>query len=86
MPGDHVSRLPPVLGPNVLRETLPADRRCVCACGAVTCFVQAYLYLMRQSYGTGQSIVVDGGAVLVYIASGREREKTHTLRYRHDVG
>jgi NAD(P)-dependent dehydrogenase (short-subunit alcohol dehydrogenase family) len=26
---------------------------------------QAYLYLMRQSYGTGQVLVVDGGAVLV---------------------
>ena len=26
---------------------------------------QAYLYLMRQSYSTGQVIVVDGGAVLV---------------------
>ncbi|MDB5110892.1 MAG: family oxidoreductase [Mucilaginibacter sp.] len=26
---------------------------------------QAYLYLMRQQYGTGQMIVVDGGTVLV---------------------
>jgi NAD(P)-dependent dehydrogenase (short-subunit alcohol dehydrogenase family) len=26
---------------------------------------QAYLYLMRQSYSTGQVIIVDGGAVLV---------------------
>jgi NAD(P)-dependent dehydrogenase (short-subunit alcohol dehydrogenase family) len=26
---------------------------------------QAYLYLMRQSYSTGQVLVVDGGAVLV---------------------
>jgi NAD(P)-dependent dehydrogenase (short-subunit alcohol dehydrogenase family) len=26
---------------------------------------EAYLYLMRQSYGTGQVIVVDGGAMLV---------------------
>jgi NAD(P)-dependent dehydrogenase (short-subunit alcohol dehydrogenase family) len=26
---------------------------------------QAYLYLMRQTYGTGQVLVVDGGAVLV---------------------
>jgi NAD(P)-dependent dehydrogenase (short-subunit alcohol dehydrogenase family) len=26
---------------------------------------QTYLYLMRQSYGTGQSIVVDGGGLLV---------------------
>jgi hypothetical protein len=31
MPGDHVSRLPPVLGPPILREALPADGlgRCV---------------------------------------------------------
>ena len=26
---------------------------------------EANLYLMRQSYGTGQVLVVDGGAVLV---------------------
>ena len=26
---------------------------------------QAYLYLIKQTYGTGQSIVVDGGGVLV---------------------
>ena len=26
---------------------------------------EAYLYLMRQTYGTGQVLVVDGGAVLV---------------------
>jgi NAD(P)-dependent dehydrogenase (short-subunit alcohol dehydrogenase family) len=26
---------------------------------------QAYLYLMRQTYSTGQVLVVDGGAVLV---------------------
>jgi NAD(P)-dependent dehydrogenase (short-subunit alcohol dehydrogenase family) len=26
---------------------------------------EAYLYLMRQSYGTGQVIVVDGGGTLV---------------------
>ena len=26
---------------------------------------QAYLYLMREGYSTGQVIVVDGGAVLV---------------------
>jgi NAD(P)-dependent dehydrogenase (short-subunit alcohol dehydrogenase family) len=26
---------------------------------------EAYLYLMRQSYGTGQVLVVDGGAILV---------------------
>jgi len=27
--------------------------------------IEAYLYLMRQSYGTGQVLVVDGGALLV---------------------
>jgi NAD(P)-dependent dehydrogenase (short-subunit alcohol dehydrogenase family) len=26
---------------------------------------EAYLYLMRQGYATGQVVVVDGGAVLV---------------------
>lgn len=26
---------------------------------------EAYVYCMRQSYGTGQSIVVDGGGLLV---------------------
>lgn len=26
---------------------------------------EAYLYLMRQTYGTGQTLVVDGGGVLV---------------------
>ena len=26
---------------------------------------QAYLYLMRQTYGTGQVLAVDGGSVLV---------------------
>jgi NAD(P)-dependent dehydrogenase (short-subunit alcohol dehydrogenase family) len=26
---------------------------------------QAYIYLMREGYSTGQVIVVDGGAVLV---------------------
>jgi NAD(P)-dependent dehydrogenase (short-subunit alcohol dehydrogenase family) len=26
---------------------------------------ETYRYLMRQSYGTGQVLVVDGGAVLV---------------------
>jgi NAD(P)-dependent dehydrogenase (short-subunit alcohol dehydrogenase family) len=26
---------------------------------------EAYLYLMRQTYGTGQVLVVDGGSVLV---------------------
>jgi len=33
--------------------------------GEVEEIAEAYLYLMRQSYGTGQVLVVDGGAVLV---------------------
>jgi hypothetical protein len=28
-------------------------------------FFGAYIYLMRQIYGTGQALVVGGGAVLV---------------------
>jgi NAD(P)-dependent dehydrogenase (short-subunit alcohol dehydrogenase family) len=42
-----------------------ADRLPVRHVGDVTEIAQAYLYLMRQSYSTGQVIVVDGGAVLV---------------------
>ena len=26
---------------------------------------EAYLYLMRQAYGTGETLVVDGGGALV---------------------
>ena len=33
--------------------------------GAAAEIAEAYLYLMRQTYGTGQVVVVDGGAVLV---------------------
>ena len=33
--------------------------------GAAEDIAQAFLYLMKQSFGTGQSLVVDGGAVLV---------------------
>ncbi|UOQ51186.1 SDR family oxidoreductase [Hymenobacter cellulosivorans] len=33
--------------------------------GEATDIAQTYLYLMQQRYGTGQSIVVDGGNVLV---------------------
>ena len=33
--------------------------------GDATEIAQAYLYLMRQTYSTGQVLVVDGGAVLV---------------------
>lgn len=33
--------------------------------GEVDEIAEAYIYLMRQSYGTGQVLVVDGGAVLV---------------------
>lgn len=42
-----------------------ADRLPVKHVGDAAEIAQAYLYLMRQSYGTGQVLVVDGGAVLV---------------------
>jgi NAD(P)-dependent dehydrogenase (short-subunit alcohol dehydrogenase family) len=42
-----------------------ADKLPVKHVGTAEEIAQAYLYLMRQSYGTGQVIVVDGGAVLV---------------------
>jgi NAD(P)-dependent dehydrogenase (short-subunit alcohol dehydrogenase family) len=41
-------------------EKLPVGR-----VGEADDLAQAYLYLMRQGYSTGQVIVVDGGAVLV---------------------
>ena len=43
-----------------MAETLPVRH-----VGDATEIAQAYLYLMRQSYSTGQVLVVDGGAVLV---------------------
>lgn len=42
-----------------------AERLPVQHVGEVDEIAEAYLYLMRQSYGTGQVLVVDGGAVLV---------------------
>jgi NAD(P)-dependent dehydrogenase (short-subunit alcohol dehydrogenase family) len=42
-----------------------ADRLPVRHVGDAAEIAQAYLYLMRQSYSTGQVLVVDGGAVLV---------------------
>ena len=42
-----------------------AERLPVGHVGEVEEIAQAYLYLMRQSYSTGQVLVVDGGAVLV---------------------
>jgi NAD(P)-dependent dehydrogenase (short-subunit alcohol dehydrogenase family) len=50
------------------RETLyqqMADKLPVGHVGDAAEIAQAYLYLMRQSYSTGQVIVVDGGSVLV---------------------
>jgi NAD(P)-dependent dehydrogenase (short-subunit alcohol dehydrogenase family) len=41
------------------------DRLPVSHVGEATEIAQAYLYLMRQTYSTGQVLVVDGGAVLV---------------------
>jgi len=42
-----------------------AERLPVGHVGEVEEIAEAYLYLMRQSCGTGQVLVVDGGAVLV---------------------
>jgi NAD(P)-dependent dehydrogenase (short-subunit alcohol dehydrogenase family) len=42
-----------------------ADRLPVSHVGDAAEIAQAYLYLMRQTYSTGQVLVVDGGAVLV---------------------
>jgi NAD(P)-dependent dehydrogenase (short-subunit alcohol dehydrogenase family) len=42
-----------------------ADRLPVGHVGDAAEIAQAYLYLMRQSYGTGQVLVVDGGGALV---------------------
>ena len=42
-----------------------AERLLVGHVGDVEEIAEAYLYLIRQSYGTGQVLVVDGGAVLV---------------------
>lgn len=50
------------------RETMYRDagrRLPVGRVGESDDLAEAYLYLMRQGYGTGQVIVVDGGAVLV---------------------
>ena len=42
-----------------------ADKLPVKHVGDTEEIAQAYLYLMRQSYSTGQVLVADGGAVLV---------------------
>lgn len=50
------------------RETMYRDagrRLPVGRVGESDDLAEAYLYLMRQGYGTGQVIVIDGGAVLV---------------------
>jgi NAD(P)-dependent dehydrogenase (short-subunit alcohol dehydrogenase family) len=41
-----------------------AERLPVCHVGEPAEIAEAYLYLMRQSYATGQVLVVDGGALL----------------------
>ena len=54
--------------PEADREALykqTANRLPVGHVGEVAEIAEAYVYLMRQSYGTGQVLVVDGGAVLV---------------------
>ncbi len=50
------------------RETLyrrTAEKLPVGHAGEAEEIAEAYLYLMRQTYGTGQVVVVDGGAMLV---------------------
>jgi NAD(P)-dependent dehydrogenase (short-subunit alcohol dehydrogenase family) len=50
------------------RETLyrrTAEKLPVGHAGEAVEIAEAYLYLMRQTYGTGQVVVVDGGAMLV---------------------
>jgi NAD(P)-dependent dehydrogenase (short-subunit alcohol dehydrogenase family) len=42
-----------------------SDKLPVSHVGDAAEIAQAYLYLMRQTYSTGQVLVVDGGAVLV---------------------
>jgi NAD(P)-dependent dehydrogenase (short-subunit alcohol dehydrogenase family) len=43
-----------------LSETLPVQK-----VGEAADIAQTFLYLMKQSFGTGQTLIVDGGAVLV---------------------
>jgi NAD(P)-dependent dehydrogenase (short-subunit alcohol dehydrogenase family) len=45
---------------NSIGNSLPVKR-----VGEAEDIAQTYLYLMRQQFGTGQMVVVDGGAVLV---------------------
>jgi NAD(P)-dependent dehydrogenase (short-subunit alcohol dehydrogenase family) len=42
-----------------------AERLPVGHVGAAAEIAEAYLYLMRQNYATGQVLVVDGGAILI---------------------
>jgi NAD(P)-dependent dehydrogenase (short-subunit alcohol dehydrogenase family) len=42
-----------------------ADKLPVGHVGETEEIAEAYLYLMHQTYGTGQVLVVDGGAALV---------------------
>jgi NAD(P)-dependent dehydrogenase (short-subunit alcohol dehydrogenase family) len=45
---------------TTLAHSLPVQR-----IGEVEDVALAFLYLMKQSFGTGQSLLVDGGTVLV---------------------
>ena len=53
---------------NINRETMSKNVGASLPVGRVgeaEDLAQAYLYLMREDFSTGQTIVVDGGAVLV---------------------
>ena len=45
---------------NQIGDSLPVKR-----VGNADDIAKTYLYLMKQEYGTGQTIIVDGGASLV---------------------
>ena len=69
------SVVPGVIRTNLWNSMAEADREALYAsvahslpvrrAGEAEDVAQAFLYLMKQSFGTGQNIVVDGGTVLV---------------------
>ncbi|HTJ53180.1 MAG TPA: SDR family oxidoreductase [Cyclobacteriaceae bacterium] len=69
------SVVPGVVKTNLWNSMTPADREnlytsvgdalLVKRVGEAEDIAQAFIYLMKQQFGTGQNIVIDGGAVLV---------------------
>lgn len=69
------SVVPGVVKTNLWNNMTPADRNnlytsvgnalLVKRVGEAEDIAQAFIYLMKQQFGTGQNIVIDGGAVLV---------------------